>query len=189
MRRTDGGRIRDLLCRRGRRRRVGRESVGRSDGVRRRRSGPRVLQRLELRCSTSPTMPASSMPNCSGPATWRRPAARSSVGDRAVATFVSPTGEVVPVEAEDIVLGEEDATQYVGRADVTDLVAAGGAGEYLVGNIASVEGRGLVRRVGVGRGHRRRHQTPSVPRRHRPVRVGRSGRIVLVCPSTCTFRS
>jgi hypothetical protein len=59
-----------------------------------------------------------------------------------MASFVSPTGEIVPVEAEDIVFGEEDATQYVGRADVTDLVAAGGPGEYLVGNITSVEVQG-----------------------------------------------
>lgn len=66
----------------------------------------------------------------------------SSEGDQGVASFVSPTGDIVSVEAEDIVLGEEDATQYVGRADVTDLVAVGGAGEYLVGNIASVEVQG-----------------------------------------------
>ncbi len=62
--------------------------------------------------------------------------------DQDVASFVSPTGEVVSVEAEDVVFGEEDASQYVGRADVTDLVAAGGAGEYLVGDIASVEVQG-----------------------------------------------
>ncbi len=66
----------------------------------------------------------------------------ASEGDQNLATFVSPAGDVVVVEAEDIVFGEEDATQYVGRADVTDLVAAGGAGEYVVGNIASVEVEG-----------------------------------------------
>ena len=70
-------------------------------------------------------------------------AGRSVPGDdRNVASFVSPAGDVVSVEADDLVLGEEDATQYVGRADVTDLVAAGGAGEYLVGNITSVEVQG-----------------------------------------------
>jgi hypothetical protein len=62
--------------------------------------------------------------------------------DQNVVSIVSPAGEIVPVEAEDIVLGEEDASQYVGRADVTELVAAGGPGGYLVGNIASVEAEG-----------------------------------------------
>jgi hypothetical protein len=59
-----------------------------------------------------------------------------------LATFVSPNGDTTTVEADRVRFGEEDATQYVGRADVTDLVAAGGAGEYLVGNIASVEVQG-----------------------------------------------
>ena len=66
----------------------------------------------------------------------------ASGSDQNVVSIVSPSGEIVPVDAEDIVLGEEDASQYVGRADVTELVAAGGPGEYLVGNIASVEVQG-----------------------------------------------
>ena len=66
----------------------------------------------------------------------------ASGSDQNVVSIVSPSGEIVTVDAEDIVLGEEDASQYVGRADVTELVAAGGPGEYLVGNIASVEVQG-----------------------------------------------
>lgn len=61
---------------------------------------------------------------------------------RNVVTVVSPTGDVVSVEADDLVLGDVDATQYIGRADVTELVAAGGVGEFTVGNIASVEFQG-----------------------------------------------
>jgi hypothetical protein len=59
-----------------------------------------------------------------------------------VATLVAPNGSAVAVEADDIVFGEEDATQYVGRADVTDLVAGAGPGDYLVGDIASAEVEG-----------------------------------------------
>ena len=66
----------------------------------------------------------------------------ASEGDQSLATFVPSAGDAVVVEAEDTVFGEEDSTQYVSRADVTDLVAAGGAGEYSVGNIASVEVQG-----------------------------------------------
>lgn len=61
---------------------------------------------------------------------------------QSTATLITPAGDVVEVEAEDIIFGEEDSTQYIGRVDVTDVVAAGGAGQYVVGNIASVEADG-----------------------------------------------
>jgi hypothetical protein len=72
-----------------------------------------------------------------------RVAGRSVPDDaRNVAALMSPGGDIVAVEADDLVLGDVDATQYVGRADVTELIAAGGAGEYTVGNISSVEYQG-----------------------------------------------
>jgi hypothetical protein len=58
------------------------------------------------------------------------------------ATLVTPTGEVANMQAQEIIFGQQDSSQYLGRVDVTAAVAAGGAGEYLVGNVASVQTRG-----------------------------------------------
>lgn len=57
-------------------------------------------------------------------------------------TLRTPDGAAVGVEAENLSFGDQDATQYAGRADVTDLVAAGGSGDYLVGSIATAEVQG-----------------------------------------------
>ncbi|MFK7919808.1 MAG: RNA polymerase sigma factor [Ilumatobacter sp.] len=58
------------------------------------------------------------------------------------ATLIAPDGTATTVEASEVRFGEEDATQYVSRVDVTELVATGGAGSYTVGDIASVETQG-----------------------------------------------
>ena len=57
---------------------------------------------------------------------------------------VLPPGADAPVEvaAERVRLGDVDATQYFGTADVTALVAQYGSGDYLVGNVRSVEVQG-----------------------------------------------
>lgn len=54
----------------------------------------------------------------------------------------APDGQVYNVFADELTLGDVDATQYLGSADVTDVIAAGGAGSYLVGNVQSVEVQG-----------------------------------------------
>ncbi|MFN3256849.1 MAG: RNA polymerase sigma factor [Ilumatobacter sp.] len=63
-------------------------------------------------------------------------------GRNANVTVVRPDGDVVTVTADRVSLGDIDATQYLGSADVTDIVRAGGAGDYLVGNVQSVEVQG-----------------------------------------------
>jgi hypothetical protein len=65
-----------------------------------------------------------------------------AVDRQAFATLATPAGEVVGVVAEELVFGEQDASQYLGRVDVTTAVAAGGAGEYLFGNAVSVQAQG-----------------------------------------------
>lgn len=57
-------------------------------------------------------------------------------------TLGTPGGEAVGIEAAELKFGEEDSSQYVGRADVTDLISRAGAGDYLIGNIASAEVQG-----------------------------------------------
>lgn len=57
-------------------------------------------------------------------------------------TIARPDGSTSTVEADEIVFGEENASQFFGRADVTDLVSGGGRGEYTVGNLTSVEAQG-----------------------------------------------
>ncbi len=57
-------------------------------------------------------------------------------------TMRTPEGTIVRIAAEELKLGDQDSTQYVGRADVTELVAAGGSGDYLVGDIATAEVQG-----------------------------------------------
>lgn len=54
----------------------------------------------------------------------------------------APDGEIYNVFADNLTLGDVDATQYLGSADVTDVVLASGAGDYLVGNVQSVEVQG-----------------------------------------------
>ena len=62
---------------------------------------------------------------------------------RGQVTMLAPNGrDPVQVESTGLLLGDIDATQYLGYAEVTDLVAAAGSGEYLVGNIQSVEVQG-----------------------------------------------
>ena len=63
-------------------------------------------------------------------------------GRNRLATLVPPGGAPVVVEAERLVLGDVDATQYLGSADVTDLVRAGGGGDWIVGDVVSVEVQG-----------------------------------------------
>ena len=63
-------------------------------------------------------------------------------GRNRFATLVPPGGEPVAVEAERLVLGDVDATQYFGSADVTDVVRSGGAGDWIVGDVVSVEVQG-----------------------------------------------
>ncbi len=55
-----------------------------------------------------------------------------------------PPGAEAPIgiDADRLLLGDVDATQYLGVADVTEVVAAAGAGGYLVGNVESVEVQG-----------------------------------------------
>lgn len=53
-----------------------------------------------------------------------------------------PDGEIYNVLADKLILGDVDATQYLGSADVTDVVRASGLGDYLVGNVQSVEVQG-----------------------------------------------
>ncbi|MEP4648945.1 MAG: hypothetical protein ABJ314_02095, partial [Ilumatobacter sp.] len=87
------------------------------------------------------------------------------VGAERPVTLRGPDGAIVSVEAQDVSLGDQDATQYVGRADVTDLVATGGSGDYLVGDIATAEVRGSYGAwalVVV-------YDDDSLPRRHRVV--------------------
>ena len=63
-------------------------------------------------------------------------------GSNAGVSLMDPSGLVTPIVADELTLGDVDATQYLGSADVTSLVAAGGAGEYLVANVRSVEVQG-----------------------------------------------
>ncbi|MEM1334215.1 MAG: hypothetical protein AAGG08_12225, partial [Actinomycetota bacterium] len=53
-----------------------------------------------------------------------------------------PGGEVRTIEAGRVVLGDVDASQYLGSNVVTDLVATGGSGTYTVGNVQTVEVQG-----------------------------------------------
>ncbi|NND75069.1 MAG: hypothetical protein HKN44_08690 [Ilumatobacter sp.] len=58
-------------------------------------------------------------------------------------SILAPNAEgPVEIEAERIRLGDVDATQYFGSADVTGLVVASGDGSYVVGNVQSVEEQG-----------------------------------------------
>jgi DNA-directed RNA polymerase specialized sigma24 family protein len=63
-------------------------------------------------------------------------------GSNELVTVLAPNGEVTQVVADRLSLGDIDATQYLGSADVTDIVAAGGTGSYLIGNVQSVEVQG-----------------------------------------------
>lgn len=70
---------------------------------------------------------------------------RGAVADpdtESIATLVAPDGTRSDIDADEVRLGEEDSTQFISRTDVTALIAAGGAGEYTVGDIASVETKG-----------------------------------------------
>ncbi len=53
-----------------------------------------------------------------------------------------PGGRVRTIEAGRVVLGDVDASQYLGSNDVTELVRSGGAGSYTVGNVHTVEVQG-----------------------------------------------
>jgi hypothetical protein len=61
-----------------------------------------------------------------------------------IVTLGSPSGEVFGITAGEVAFGQaqDDAADYLARADVTDLLKANGAGEYFVGNIAAVEAQG-----------------------------------------------
>lgn len=59
-----------------------------------------------------------------------------------IVTLGTPAGDVFGITADDVAFGQEDATQYVARADVTDVIATDGAGEYLIGNVTAVEAQG-----------------------------------------------
>lgn len=70
---------------------------------------------------------------------------RGAVADpdtESIATLITPDGTRSAIDADEVRLGEEDSTQFISRTDVTALIAAGGAGEYTVGDIASVETKG-----------------------------------------------
>lgn len=86
-------------------------------------------------------------------------------GSNELVTVLAPNGEVTQVVADRLSLGDIDATQYIGSADVTDVVAAGGTGSYLIGNVQSVEVQGSYAAwsmVVV-------YDNPDEPRRHRVV--------------------
>jgi len=53
-----------------------------------------------------------------------------------------PGGRVSTIEAGRVVLGDVDASQYLGSNDITDLVRDGGPGSYTVGNVRTVEAQG-----------------------------------------------
>jgi hypothetical protein len=63
-------------------------------------------------------------------------------GSNEIVTLRAPNGDTTQVVADKLSLGDVDATQYLGSADVTDVVTAGGVGSYLVGNVQSVEVQG-----------------------------------------------
>jgi hypothetical protein len=64
-------------------------------------------------------------------------------GSKASVSLLGPGGDAaVEIEANQIRLGDVDATQYFGVAEVTDIVTSLGPGEYLVGNVQSVEVQG-----------------------------------------------
>ncbi len=64
-------------------------------------------------------------------------------GTRERVSMLAPNSSTpVTVQSNRLLLGDVDATQYLGYADVTDLVASAGPGDYLVGNIRSVEVQG-----------------------------------------------
>lgn len=64
-------------------------------------------------------------------------------GSNASVSLLGPGGVAgVKIEANQIRRGDVDATQYFGVADVTDIIRSTGPGQYLVGNVQSVEVQG-----------------------------------------------
>lgn len=64
-------------------------------------------------------------------------------GSRRQVGLLVPGAEApVTIEAQRLRLGDVDATQYLGYADVTEFVAAAGGGDYVVGDVSSVEVEG-----------------------------------------------
>jgi hypothetical protein len=65
------------------------------------------------------------------------------VGSNASVSLMGPGGDAaVEIEANQIRRGDVDSTQYFAVADVTDIITSIGPGQYLVGNVQSVEVQG-----------------------------------------------
>lgn len=63
-------------------------------------------------------------------------------GSKERVDLTAPNGIAIEITADEVILGDIDATQYLGEADITDLVIAGGVGSYAVSNVQSVEVQG-----------------------------------------------
>lgn len=64
-------------------------------------------------------------------------------GSNAHVSMLVPNADVpIEIEADRVRLGDVDATQYFGFAEVTDIVRAAGPGHYVVGNVQTVEVQG-----------------------------------------------
>jgi hypothetical protein len=65
------------------------------------------------------------------------------VGSNASVSLMGPEGDAADeIEANKIRRGGVDSMQYFAVADVTDIITSIGPGQYLVGNVQSVEAQG-----------------------------------------------